>query len=239
MSEIKENSPGDKPKGDLVEQLKYHAVDSTALLFSTHPIFAAFETLCAGMTDDVSINSRLYITALTYAGLGCAVGKGRAFSRKLFNIVDKTKEKIQYLHDSLYMAAINVPLGVGIYLAAGETDPKKIAIGTAIGVAFGATTGPLAGYCIDVGEDLAGIKPCERRTYPEFVKKQRPKVKKGIAAALIAVSISLMSLVYALTPDRAPRPEPVAQKQTIVQTYAGQSNPLEDRVIDAEYRVKE
>lgn len=107
-------------------QFAYHLVDSTALLASSHPIFGAFETLIVGMSYDVSLHTRLYTTGITYAGLGYLVGKGRDLSRTLFHVTSMTSEKIQQLHDSLYIAALNLPLSTCLYLAAGEHDTKRL-----------------------------------------------------------------------------------------------------------------
>lgn len=185
----------------VVENLKYHVVDSTALLTLSHPFFTAFETMIAGMSTDISMNTRLYITGLTYLGLGYLTGKGRDFSRKTFNITDKTKERIQFIHDSVYLAAINLPISAGLYFAAGETDLEKIAIGTGMGIAFGAVMGPGVGYVIDAYRDLTGLKKCERWAYPKAIRNLNSKIKKGLAIALTAVSIGLMGLVYSLSPD--------------------------------------
>jgi hypothetical protein len=185
----------------VVDKLKYPMVDSTALLVASHPIFTAFETMVSGMSDDVSINTRLYITGLTYAGLGWGIGKVRDFSKSLFKITDETKEGIQQIHDSVYMAAVNLPLGFGIYTLAGETDIKKMAIGTGMGIVFGAFMGPWIGYAIDSYRDLTGLEQCERRAYPNFIKNLKPTAKKGLATMLTATSIGAMGVIYSLTPN--------------------------------------
>lgn len=74
--------------------LKYHVIDSTALLAASNPIYSVFETCIAGMSDSVSINARLVATGLSYLGMGTMFARGRDFSRRLFKITDKTKERI-------------------------------------------------------------------------------------------------------------------------------------------------
>src|SRR3989344_5121862 len=90
------------------DSLTYHLVDSTALLAESTPIFAAFETGIAGMSDDISINARLIATGLAYAGVGTALAKGRDLWRKAFKVSDTTKERVQMLHDTAYLAAFNL-----------------------------------------------------------------------------------------------------------------------------------
>lgn len=179
---------------------KCHIVDSTAMLAVSSPIFCAFETMIAKMTNEVSLNTRMYITGLTYAGLGLLLGKGRDISRKYFGIKNDTKERFQQIHDSLYLAATNIPLSVSLYALAGETDLKKIAIGTGSSVVFGAVMGPLIGYSIDIYRDLTGIRKYERRFYPEIIRNLRPNLKKALAVALTAASVSSIALVYSLNP---------------------------------------
>ncbi len=184
----------------LKDAAKAHLVDSTALLAASSPVFCAFETMIAKMSNDVSLHTRLYVMALTYAGLGYAIGKGRDMSRKIFNITQETRERFQQIHDSLYLSAINIPLSAGLYAASGETDIKKIAAGTISAVIFGALLGPLIGYSMDVYRDLTELSKCERRAYPEIIRGLRPRLKKALAVSLTAASISSMALVYSFNP---------------------------------------
>jgi hypothetical protein len=182
--------------------LKYHVADSISLLTVTNPIYSAFEVGVAGMSDEVSIKARTAATVLSlFFGMGWAFGKGRNIWRKGFNITDRTKERVQMKHDILYSGAFNFVVAPIIYLASGVNDVKQLAIGTGTSVAFGMFQGPLMGYAVGVGRDLAGLEPCERKTYPDLIRRQNPKVKKGIAAGLAAASIGLMSLIYSATPN--------------------------------------
>ena len=186
--------------GKIRENLEYHLVDSTALLAESTPVFAAFETGLAGMSDEVSMNARIIAAGFTYfGGMGYLYSKGRDLSRKLFNITGKTKEKIQSLHDSAYLGVLNIGIAPLLYLASGSRDTKEIAIGTATAVAFGLTNGAPIGYAVDLFRDLTGLNDCERHSYPEFLKRQNPQTKKGLAALLTAGSVALTAGIYAFT----------------------------------------
>lgn len=49
---------------------------------------------------------------------------------------------------------------------------------------------------------MTGLRNCERASYPDLIRKQRPSVKKGLAALLVAGSIAVTADIYALTPDK-------------------------------------
>lgn len=182
--------------------LKYHLVDSTAMIASSYPIYVLFETTVNGMSDDVSRNTKIYGALLAYGGLGTVISKGRDFFRKAFNITQRTPEKIQRRYDSAYFAAINLPICSGLYISAGETDISKIAIGTLFGMGLGAFGGSVFGYAIDVYRDLTGLNECERKLYPNFLKKLNLAAKRGVAVALTAASMGSLGLIYYLTPDK-------------------------------------
>lgn len=183
------------------ENLKQHVVDTTAILAESTPIFAAYETALAGMSDEVSINARLIAAGLGYVGFGSLLTRGRDLWRSKFNITDETKEKIQVLHDTLYLGAFNLVGGPLLYYASGSRDPKEIAIGTALAIGVGSVNGAPLGYAVDTFRDLIGLKECNRESYPNIVKKQSSRVKKGIAAGLVAASIGATAGIYGLTSD--------------------------------------
>lgn len=180
------------------EGLAYHIVDSTALLAPTHPIFSAMEVGVYGMSDKVSIDSRLLVTGLTYAGLGSAFTKGRDLSRRLFKITGKTRETIQNFHDSAYTFVFNSIAMPPIYLSMGASVKEAVIGGLAAG-ALGIATGPIMGYSADVARDLIGLKECNRTSYPNVIKRQKPFVKKGLARLLVVSSLVAMAGIYALT----------------------------------------
>src|SRR3989344_3867576 len=95
---------------NFARKIGYYLIDPTVLLVSTAPFQCASETLIAGMSDEVSLHTRLYVTGTCYLGLGRLIGKGRDMSRKMLNITDTTSEVVQQIHDSLYLASTNFVL---------------------------------------------------------------------------------------------------------------------------------
>lgn len=220
-------------KNKIIDNLKYHVVDSTALLAESSPIFSAFEVGIAGMSDATSMNARMLATGIAYIGVGYLFGKGRDLSRKLFKITDQTKERIQHIHDIGYTAAFNLAISPLMYVIsqtlAGEgIDLTKIAIGTAAATAFGAVNGSPMGYTVDVFRDLSGVRECNRPSYPNFLKRQNSKVKKGILIGLIGLSIGAMGLIYSLTPN--------AERKT---AYQEKPTKIEQRVDASDSRQSE
>ncbi len=197
----------------------YHIVDSTAILAESTPVFAAFETGIAGMSDEVSMNARMFAAGLVYLGMGSAFAKGRDLSRKLFKITDKTKERIQSVHDAAYSGAFTLAISPLLYAASGARDPKEIAIGTAVAVGFGLVNGSPVGYAVDLFRDLTGLKDCERPSYPYLLKRQNSKTKRGLAALLTAGTIALTAGIYAITPDKQDNsPLPDNNIQQVIET---------------------
>ena len=160
---IKEAELKNKGLGRKVSDgLKSHVVDTTALLASTGPIYAASEVFIAGMTDEVSIGSRLTIAGISYAGIGFAFAKGRDLSRKLFKITGESKERAQLIHDFGYTSAFNLVVAPIIYLSMGA-DIKQAAVGGVAAAGLSVIYGPIMGYAIDASRDLMGIETCDRK----------------------------------------------------------------------------
>ncbi len=182
---------------------KDHLVTSTALVVESTPIFAAFEVGLAGMPDDVSWNARLFSAGLTYlGGAGYFFSKGRDLSKKLFNIGEASGEKLHSLNDAFYNGFANLAISPLIYLASGSRDLNEIALGTAAAVGFGLVNGAPACYSIDLFKDLTELKDCERQSYPSILKKQNSKIKKSLAALLVAGTMALTAGIYALNHDK-------------------------------------
>ena len=179
--------------------LAYHIVDTTALNTAANPIIGGLEVTAYGMSEDVSLNARLFASVVGYLGVASLLSRGRDLSRSIFKINDKTKEKVQQIHDGAFIAAFNAFFAPIMYAYSGETDFKKIVYGT-LGV-IGATA-ILGGYSIDVFRDLTGLKDCERSSYPDLIKKNKPSLKKGLAAFLVGASIAINAGIYALTPNK-------------------------------------
>jgi len=183
-----------------------HAIDTTALLAEVHPISAIVE-VASGMSVDASINARIFSTYINYLGLGYLFSKGRDFSRYKFGIASDTPEKIQRLHDALYTSATTFAVAppiyaVSNYFAKEDIDFYKIGISTLALAVVAFFNGWPVGYAVDVFRDLTGVKECERSSYPKILKKQTPKMKKAIAAGLIAASLGFTGLVYSLASNK-------------------------------------
>lgn len=198
-----------------LRELKFHLADSTATLALTTPIFTLLETVVMDvfgepMTDLESVISKLAAIGVVYGGAGWVYGRGRDLSHKIFNITQKTKESIQTVHDTLYTAAYSAIMSAPIYslsmalssAALNESfSLKKLGIGVAGAALIGAATGFFRGYIVDSYRDLVGLEPCERITYPDLIKRQRPGVKKGLAVLLPVVTLGLHIGAYNLTPS--------------------------------------
>jgi len=210
---------------NLTEKLKYHFVDSTAVMTITNPVMAALETSpLVGMTNDVSMNARMLGTTLTYLGLGSLYAKGRDLSKRIFHITPETTEKTKQVHDALYAVGYLLALNPPFYYASGSRDIKEIAMGTIASASAGLILGGPAGYLIDSFRDLTGLKESER--VPELVKRQNSKIKKGIATALVVVSIGVTGLIYSFNRDNSNK----YNNQTVQQTSSVSSQTLEGRI---------
>lgn len=183
----------------------YNAVDSTALLTVSNPIYTVLENAVSGMTDEASIKSRLTVAALSYLGMGFAWSRMRDVSRNVLNITQKTREGIQTVHDGIYSAGFNAVVTPLIYLANGVSDMPTLVKAVGSTSVACAVMGPLLGYAVDASRDLGGLHKCERALYPEVIRRQRPALKKGLAALLVAGSVGAMAAIYHATPD-APQP---------------------------------
>ncbi len=206
-----------------VDWLKYHVVDTTSLLTISNPLYSLFETTISGMSDEVSINARVFVAKISYLGIGSLYARGRDLSRRIFKITKESSEKTQQIHDSLYSALFNTMFAPPVYMYSGA-DRKEVLIGGCVAALFGLVSGPLMGWGIDVGRDLTGLGKCERKTYPSFIKKRGKMIKKGLATASITASIGLMGLIYNLTPD-----EQIIPESQIEQVEVGK---LEERLLE-------
>ncbi|MBT3323706.1 hypothetical protein HN681_00670 [archaeon] len=185
----------------LSKQLRYHLTDTTALLIESNPFFALYEVGVAGMTDEVSLDTRINASKLAYLGLGTVYGRGRDLWRYAFKITDQSSEKKQTLHDMAYTGVFNIIISPPLYYYSGETDWGKIAIGSACSVVLGAANGIPMGYAVDAFRDLTSLEKCERKSYPNFLKKQTPLNKLAIAAGLAFLSLNLMENIYDHVPN--------------------------------------
>ncbi|MFH0870346.1 MAG: hypothetical protein V1866_04800 [archaeon] len=192
--------------------LKYNAVDTTSSSIAIVPVYGLIESVVIGMSVPRSRNSRLLAVGLGYAGFGYVFGKGRDLWRKHFSITDLTEEKKQKRYDRLYCSAYNAAISPFIYsisyfilphIIKGLKEPKdlaqavvEIAAGTAMAAVVGYGYGGPIGYAMDSYRDLTGIEKCERKSYPQWARRQIPLVKKAMAAGLMLASIGLNEFIY-------------------------------------------
>lgn len=195
-----------------------HMVDSTAIATVVTPIFASFEKLAMGTSDDVSINARLLGAGLLYGGMGTLFSKGRSILRNKLGITQAHPERVQRNIDRAYTTGYNLAICPAFYYIAGSRSINEIAIGTGISVGFSLLSGGMIGYAVDGFRDLAGLENSERLS--TRVQKMPPTRKKGLAAALVAGSMALTSLPYLLTQDKEARIVPAQETRAIEYTPA-------------------
>jgi len=208
MMELKTNAKERTFTQKAKDALKFHLIDSTALLVASYPIYAAFETRIAGINNASSIHSKVIVGALTYGGMGFLYGKVRDVSRRLFGIKPETSEAMKYAHDVAYSAGFNLVTNPLFYYAAGVRDIKQIAIATGLSIGVSLAMGGAFGYSIDALRDLTGLKESER--LPKSIDALHSRAKKTVAALAVAGSFALTTGVY-LTNHSANNNRPVTQ----------------------------
>ncbi len=175
-----------------------HLVDSTGIYFSSTPVYVLFENAIVGMSDDVSLNARLTSGALTYAGLGFAIAKGRELSQNLFHIDEDSSNTRKVVHDAGYLLTFTAVLTPAIYAYSGASLEDNIT-GTLIAMGLAIPIGPIIGYGIETYEDFTGLK--HSKGLPTFLTQRSQSTKWSIALGGIAASVGLTALIYSLTPD--------------------------------------
>ncbi len=185
----------------LGELLKYHLTDTVSLNSFANPILGALEVTAYGLSDEVSLNTRILATGLSFLGMGGAFSKGRDFSKKLLKITDQTKERYHAIHDTIYPAAFNLLVAPPIYYASGARG-DEIVPATLGAIAFGMVSGGAIGYVIDAFRDLTSLKECERASYPDSIREKSPGFKKTLATAYVLGSLAVMGGIYSLSPDK-------------------------------------
>jgi hypothetical protein len=58
---------------------------------------------------------------------------------------------------------------------------------------------------MDIFSDLTGLDPCERKLYPNFIKNQSQKIKKGLAVLLVLGSVAITIGIYDSIFNKAPK----------------------------------
>jgi len=177
---------------------KKHASNTTAMVSFSWPITTGIEKIAAHMSTPVSLKSRALNTVLMYAGLS-KLKELRDYSLRRTGCDTKGK-RIRALHDVCFAIPIAGVVKPVIYLASGETDPAKIAIGTLGTMGMAALLSPAMGLYVDVFNGLTGAEKYE--CMPDLLERSTSKTKKRIVSLALAASIGLTSLVYSLTPWR-------------------------------------
>lgn len=197
---------------------RQHLTDSLGCIVVATPLGALFENVMAGMSDEVSLKSRLIAGGLFLGGLGGVFGKGRDLSRKLLHITEETKEIYQQAHDMVYLAGMTAVVNPLIYIGAGARDPKEIAIATASATFVALCSGGLMGYSVDLFRDLTNYETSLR--LPEKIRNAKSSIKQAAAVGIVAASIGAAGTIYALTPDKPKENTNIPQnKTTVLENY--------------------
>tara|TARA_Y100000034_G_C6907867_1_gene421890 strand:- start:2551 stop:3225 length:675 start_codon:yes stop_codon:yes gene_type:complete len=177
----------------------YLSMCTGALTFVT-PIGAAIEK-SSGMTDPVSLKTRLTTAAVFYLGLGKLV-ELRDYS---INRIEKKSGKElkgwgKWGHDSLFSVGVSLIVRTPIYLSSGETDWKKIGWAVAGNTIFTMAAGGFIAYLGDLYREILNPEREEKRV-PNFMKNKSYNMKRNLLIGLTAASLTLTGLVYYFTPN--------------------------------------
>ena len=103
-------------------------------------------------------------------------------------------------HDRIYAGVFNLVASPILYNSGGETNWKKIAIGTGMTIFIGTTiSGPLLGYSFETNREFLNIEPSKR--LPASIKNLPRSIKIASVALAPFVSYALMQGIYAVTPS--------------------------------------
>jgi len=199
--------------GKISEGVKLHFVNAPAMLAIGHPVFALMETSdYVGMSDMESGLAKVVAgTAVMAGGMGWLYDKGNKLWDKWFNITEDTGFLRKRAHECLYLSAFNMSVTPVIYPLSmlisqgltGETpDFEDVRTGVGMAGLFGLTVGgPIIRYSVDVSKDLMGIESCDRKLYPDVLKKGSRRVKRGTYFTGLAIGAAAMIGVYCATPN--------------------------------------
>lgn len=186
-------------KGKIIYEVKRHLSDATAIMTIANPVYSFIETQFAGMSDPVSIKSRILNTGLVYGGLA-SLAKLRDASLKLFGLDKNSRNLSRLIHDIAFAGTFVLGIKPVVYLVSGETDWKKIAIGTGGGMLATGLTSGAVGYLMDTYREIFGLK--EEQRMHEILRRQKPRVKKAVVAGLVALSLAVTTSVYTFLPNK-------------------------------------
>lgn len=210
------------------KRLRQHLTDAVAYTAIATPLGALSETVLSdfvleGVSDEVSLRSRLIVAGLYFGGMAGVLGHIRDVSKPLFHITETTKERYHQLYGMVYLGGLALIFNPLIYFGAGSRDLKEVATATGIAMGVSFVHGGWSDYAVALFRDLTGYEPSVR--IPERLSHARPGVKVAVAGALVAASLGLTALVYQLTPDaQTPVQQPPASSAT--ETLSIDFNPL-------------
>ncbi len=184
---------------DVVRGARQHVTDSAGLFAVCTPLGAFLENVLAGMSDETSFKSRVMVGGLYLGGLGGILGYFRDRSRQLLHITGGTREGYQQIHDMAYMAAATAVVNPLIYMGAGARDAKEVALATLLAVGTALAAGGIMGYSVDLFRDLTGYEPTNR--IPKMIQERPSLMKKMMVAGILAASVGIAELIYAITPN--------------------------------------
>ncbi len=177
--------------------VRSRAVGTTGQCAECFPIYVVAETVFSGMSNAVSLKSKLIVGAASYAGLGPAYEWSRGKCMDFVGIGKQSSELTIRTFDRLYCTAFNLAVSPLVYLLSGERSLKNIAIGTACSFGIGLLNGGYLGYALDASNELMGCSdPKKRPRLPKIISHLEPKVKKRIALESLIASITLGSMLY-------------------------------------------
>ncbi len=175
---------------NLEKLIKEHAVDSAANILVNTPTYAALEFLLLSWDRNKSLNARALSIGLAVAGMGYINAKGRDIYRKLLNITDVSKERMQRVQDKLYQFGFGMMLNPLFYYASGQRNVKELVVGSLTNALVSLYIGDKLGIVIDCARDITNIQKSHRT--PEFIKKN----KYAVAIGSVVASAALTYLIY-------------------------------------------
>lgn len=181
------------------------AVNTAGFLILSNPIASAIERWGYGMTNEESIDARIWASIISIAA-GEGFELGRHYFNKGIDRLTKPEERCQKTRDFFYSGLFSVAFTAGLYTFIGA-KLEDIVTGSLVAPLIGAPMGITTGYSIDASRELTGLDEYDKadvkkkKRLPEKIRNLSKKTKLGIFGLAIAGSIAVMSGIYSLTPD--------------------------------------
>jgi len=177
----------------LTDILKNHLVDVVGGVSAGNPIYAVLETQVARIPIQKSINSKYSWFCLALIGAGSLYTKGRDYTMSKCKITNDSSLVYRLAHDAVYGPLFSLPSSLIMYVLAG-TEWEDIKASTWVNMKFALPVGIACGISIDIFRDLMGTKEC--KYLPNFIKNQKPRVKKTLGALYAAGSVAATMAFY-------------------------------------------